>query len=70
MSLSKLRELVVDKEAWYAAVHGVAKTKQVNWTEQLHEGLQCWTEAFPGWGSIWQKHLKAKILATDVQIKG
>ena len=40
MSLSELRELVMDREAWHAVIHGVAKsqTRLRDWTE-----LNTWT---------------------------
>ena len=45
MNLSNLRELVMDREAWHAAVHGITKS----WTR-----LSNWTELIP-WASRWKK---------------
>ena len=47
MSLSELQEMVMDREAWLAAIHGVAKSRtrlsdwtELNWT--LRRGVHVW----------------------------
>ena len=53
MSLSELRELVMDREAWHAAIHGVTKsrTRLSDWTELRFANILFWICT-----SIWYIH--------------
>ena len=52
MSLSKLQELVMDRETWHPAVHGVTKrhnwATELNWSEHAHAGTLWVSDQFSG----------------------
>ena len=65
MSLGELRELVMDREAWRAAIHGVAKhwTRLSDWTElELDHAIHVFSELLTHCFSVGMYRCQSSIL--------
>ena len=74
MSLSELRELVMDREAWSAAIHGVSKsrTRLSDWSDLIWSYTQFWLSQLlmllncgaeeDSWESLGQQRLNQSVL--------
>ena len=78
MSLSELWELVMDREAWHAVIHEVAKSRtrmsdwtELNWTELRSAFVVTARPEYEAWVlSIAWSTVKAKIKKLDVTFQG
>ena len=71
MSLSELQELVMDREAWHAAIHGVSKswTQLSNWTETKFRSKELLSKRTDPWKSYLNQSQWSRVLSSESEIQ-